>query len=261
MNIPRFGDLQANDPFFDREDHATFTSSKVINSRYDKERQRIRDKFLALHDILYPEMKREGLDLHPHWHPPNIVSTWYIGRIEQIWFMKLRYLRSRAEVQVVEEKMGVPKLLDYSETQYTKHPMMDIRIDSEYLAVELLLTDKAWLDAQNFKSKVEKHKTERQHLVRILQDLGHDYIFGRWPDTSKPDLIKTTADLANEERLLDWLSRFDPGYSWLRLGIWYTEYEDSRLTTGRIVEEVLYRFKQLYPVYQFLLWTPNNNFR
>jgi hypothetical protein len=261
MSIPRFGDLQINDPFFACLDHATFTSSKVTSSRYDKERQRIRDKFLALHDVLYPKMKREGLDLHPHWHDPNIVSTWYIGRIKQIWFMKLRYLRSRAEVQAVEEMMGVPKPLDYSETQYTKHPMMDVRIDSEYLAIELLVTDKAWLDAQNFKRKVERHKIKRQQFIRILQGLGHDYIFGGWPDTSKPNLIKTAADLANEEELLDWLSEFDPGYSWLRLGIWYTDTEDFRLTTGRIVDEVLYRFKQLYPVYKYLLWTPDNNFR
>lgn len=261
MTIPRFGGLQANDPFFTQEDHATFTENKVTSSRYDKERCKIRDKFLALHDALYPEMRRIGLALYPHWHSPNIVSTWYVGRIEQIWFMKLRYLRSRSEVQAIEEMMGVPKLLDYSETQYTKHPMIDIRIDSDYLAIELLVTDKAWLDAQNFKKKVEQHKAERQHLIHLLRNLGHDYIFGGWPDTSKPELIKTAADLANEERLLAWVSQFDPGYNWLRLGIWYTDYEDFRLTTGRIVEEVLYRFKQLYPVYQFLLWTPDNNFR
>ena len=45
MIIPRFGDLHADDPFFTQEDHATFTSSKVTSSRYDKERQKIRDKF------------------------------------------------------------------------------------------------------------------------------------------------------------------------------------------------------------------------
>lgn len=102
---------------------------------------------------------------------------------------------------------------------------------------------------------------ERQQLIHLLKGLGRDYIFGGWPDTSKPELTTTAADLDSEKRLLDWLSRFDPGYNWLRLGIWYKEYEDLRLTTGRIIEEVLYRFKQLYPVYQFLLWTPENNFR
>jgi hypothetical protein len=259
--IPRYGDLQTSEPFFSQEDHATFASDKVASSRYDKERQNVRDKFLALHEALYPEMKRADLDLHPHWHAPNIVSTWYIGRIEQIWFMKLRYLRSRADVLAIEQMMGLPKPLDYSETQYTKHPMMDIRIDSEYLAIELLLTDQAWLDAQNFKRKVEEHKTERQRLVRLLQSLGHDYIFGGWPDTSKPDLITTAADLADEGRLFDWVSKFEPGFDWLRFGIWYTAYDDFRLAAGRIVEEILHRFKQLYPVYRFLLWTPENNFR
>ncbi len=261
MLIPKFGNLQPDDPFFSQENRATFTADKVTSSRFDKERQKVRDKFLALHNVLYLEIKRQGWELYPHWHKPSIVSTWYIGRVEQIWFMKLRYLRSRAQVKAIEEMMGVPKLLDYSETQYTKHPMIDIRIDSEYLAIELLLTNQAWWDAQNFKRKIECHNTKRREFVEILQSLGHDYIFGGWPDTSKPKLITTAADLANEERLLEWLSDFDPGHNWLRLGIWYTDYADFRLRTGRIVEETRYRFRQLYPVYQFLLWTSDNDYR
>jgi hypothetical protein len=261
MPVLHFGDLKPDDPYFGPADYATFAADKVGNSRCDKERQKIRDKFLELHEVLYPQLQRQRWDLHPHWHKPNIVSTWYIGRIEQIWFMKLRYLRSRAQVQAVEQMMAIPKPLDYSETQYTKHPMLDIRIDSEYLAIELLLTDQAWWDAQNFKHKVEGHDEERRQFIQILQSLGHDYIFGGWPDSSKPQLITTAADLADEKRFMKWLTSFKPGWNWLRLGIWYNDHSDFRLTTARIVEEILYRFKQLYPVYQFLLWTPENNYR
>jgi hypothetical protein len=264
MPVPRFGDLQPDDPFFSLQDHAAFTEDKVTSSRFDKERQRVRDQFLALHDVLYPEIRRQELEIHPHWHKPNIVSTWYIGRVEQIWFMKLRYLRSRAQVQAVEKMMGIPKPLDYTETQYTKHPMMDIRIDSRYLAIELLVTEWAWWDAQNFKYKIERHEAERRKFIQILQSLGHDYIFGGWPDTSKPELITTAADLANADQLLGWLSKFEPGTSWLRLGIWYdvrTTPDDFRLRTGRIVGEILHRFEQLYPAYQFLLWSPDNDYQ
>jgi hypothetical protein len=260
MIVPRFGNLQVNDPFFTKEDHETFASSKVTSNRYDKDRQRVRDKFLALHDALYPEIKRAGLELYPHWHTPNIVSTWYIGRIEQIWFMKLRYLRSRAQVKAVEDMMGVPSPLDYSETQYTKHPMLDIRISSQYLVIELLLTDQAWLDAQNFKQKVGNHAIEQQRFIDMLRSLGNDYIFGFWPDTREPE-FDTAADLASDSKIELWLSDFEPGYDWLRLGIWYTDYADHRLRTGRIVREVMYRFKQLYPVYKFILWSPENNYR
>jgi hypothetical protein len=165
MLPPKFRNLQPNDPFFGPDDHAVFSKDKVASSRFDKQRQRVRDKFLAIHDVIHPEMKRRGWDLHPHWHAPNIVSTWYIGRIEQIWFMKLRYLRSRSQVKAVEQMMGIPKPLDYSETQYTKHPMIDIRIDSQYLAIELLVTEWAWWDAQNLKRKVEQSVAERGEFI------------------------------------------------------------------------------------------------
>jgi hypothetical protein len=261
MPLPTFGNLEPDDPFFGPQDYSTFNEDKVSNSRHDKERSRVKDKFLALHDVLYPEIKRYGWELHPHWHSPNIVSTWYIGRVERIDFMKLRYLRSKTQVKAIEEMMGVPKPLDYAETQYTKHPMIDIRIDDEYLAIELLVTEWAWLDAQNFKRKVEQHKTKQDEFLQILHELGNDFIFGGWPDTSKPSLITTAADLAREDQLLEWLSGFEPGSSWLRLGIWYADLMDYRLRTNRVVEEVLHRFEQLYPVYQFLLWNPGNNYR
>jgi len=248
-------------PISDEVYYAVFTEDKVASSRFDKERARVRDKFLELHRVLYPEIRRRGWDLHPHWHRPNIVSTWYIGRVEQIWFMKLRYLRSYKQVKLVESMMGVPRPLDYTETLYTKHPMMDVRIDSQFLAIELLVTEWAWWDAQNFKAKVERHEVHRNEFVRILEGLGNDYVFGGWPDTSKPELLTTAADLADEERLLEWLAEFEPGRDWLRLGIWYSDPEDYRLTRGRIVDEIIHRFGQLYPVYKFLLWDPDNDFR
>lgn len=261
MRRPRYRDRQGSDPFFTAEDHAVFELEKASSSLYDGERQAVRDKFLALHDVLYPEIKRRGWDLHSHWHPPNIVSTWYIGRIQNIQFIKLRYLRSKDEVRKIEEMMGLPRPLDRAETQYTKHPMIDIRMDSQYLAIELLLTDQAWWDAQNFKRKVEQHERERGELVRLLRGLGDDYIFGGWPDSRQPELNTTAPDLADEDELLDWLSRYRPGYDWLRLGIWYNDCKDPRLTTERIAEEAITRFGQLYPVYEFLLWRPDNDFR
>ena len=106
MPLSRFGNRRSDEPFFSLNDYAVFSENKVANSRFDQERNRVRDKFLALHNDLYPEIKRREWDLHPHWHAPNIVSTWYISRVEQIWFMKLRYLRSRDEVKALEKADG-----------------------------------------------------------------------------------------------------------------------------------------------------------
>jgi hypothetical protein len=261
LPLAQISDLGPQQPFFGSEDYGVFARECVSSSRYDRARKRVRDKFLALHRVLYPEIQRRRWDLHPHWHAPNTVSTWSVGQVAQIWFMKLRYLRSHQDVKRLETLMGVPAPLAHAETQYTKHPMLDLRIDGQFLAVELLVTEWAWWDAQNFKSKLEQDEAERDRFVALLRGLGHDFIFGGWPDTRQPELLTTTADLADQNRLLSWLKGFEPGADWLRLGIWYRGPDDLRLATGRIAGEVMHRFEQLYPVYEFLLWTPRNNYR
>ena len=84
--------------------------TKIISDNRAIWVERVRDKFLALHQAIFPEIQRRGWDLHPHWHTPNIVSTWYIGRVGRISFMNLRYLRSRQDVQRLESLMN--NLLD-----------------------------------------------------------------------------------------------------------------------------------------------------
>jgi hypothetical protein len=259
--LPLYNHLQPTDPFFSAGDHAVFEEPCDSDKAYDKRRQRVRDKFLALHQAIFPEMQHRGWDLHPHWHAPNIVSTWYIGRVGRISFMKLRYLRSRQDVKRLGNLMGVPAPLDHAETQYTKHPMLDVRVDGRFIAIELLVTEWAWWDAQNFKNKIEGHPAERARFISLLRDLGDDYMFGGWPDTRSPQLVTTAADLADKDKLLSWMAGFEPGVDWLRLGIWYMQDDEFRLTTGEIAAEVLLRFEQLYPVYEFLLWRPENDFR
>ena len=55
-------------------------------------------------------------------------------------------------------------------------------------------------------SDVEAAPWKTEYDVTVtLRELGHDYIFGGWPDTQKPELITTAADLADEKQLLSWL--------------------------------------------------------
>ena len=261
MFVPKLGSVRSEEPYFYPDDYAVFSRACAASSRYDKQRKRVRDKFVALHDVLFPEIERQGWDLHPHWHTPNIVSSWKIGRVDRIWFMKLRYLRAGEKVKDLEKLMDVPAPLDYAETLYTKHPMLDVRIDEKFFTIELLVTEWAWWDAQNFKGKLASDAAERSRFLQMLTGLGQDFIFGGWPDTQDPRLVTTAADLADDARLEIWLRGFEPGVDWLRLGIWYSNPADFRLHSVRIAEEVLYRFSQLYPVYEFLLWTPRNNYR
>jgi hypothetical protein len=56
------------------------------------------------------------------------------------------------------------------------------------------------------------------------------------------------------------MAKYVPGQHDLRLGIRYNP-SDTRLRTDKIVQEILTRFAQLYPIYAFFSWSSKNDYR
>ncbi len=138
--------------------------------------------------------------------------------------------------------------------------MLDIRLDSEYLAIESAAYRPSLVGCAELKNKIASDAEARDHFVSILRSLGHDYVFRRLAglESTGPD---HNADLAREDALEDWFSRFEPGYDWLRLGIWYSDKTDSRLSTACIVDEILFASSSSSTLSTLLLWTPENDYR
>ena len=61
-------------------------------------------------------------------------------------------------------------------------------------------------------------------------------------------------------RVLDeWMNTFSDRQDWLRIGKWYS-HEDQQLDDKVIQNEMFNAVQALYPLYNFILWTSNNNF-
>jgi hypothetical protein len=70
----------------------------------------------------------------------------------------------------------------------------------------------------------------------------------------------TAHQLSRGTILKEWLGTFGDGSDWLRVGVWFSP-GDPILQTDQITAELISRIGALYRIYEFAIWTSNNNFQ
>jgi len=252
-----------NKAFFSAADYAVFESGLATNAEYDGERERVREKLILLHQSIYPEIRKQKWDLHPHWMTQWLISASRISpATPRIEFMTLRYSKPETTIKLMKKQL----IDDFG--HFYANAMIAARIDDDGFAVELLVSEKAWVDGQNLKSRLESNATQRGHFRALLADLGGEHTlrldqFVR-PEVGYPgyqEILRAKASrLVNVGMLNSTMDKYTPGKHDLRLGIAYAP-NDKRLHADRIADEILQRVEQLYPIYAFLSWSPKNDYR
>ncbi|MCL4488634.1 MAG: hypothetical protein M1570_10965 [Chloroflexi bacterium] len=255
--------MPAKESYFTASDYALFESGLSTNAEYDGERERVRDKLVALHRTIYPAIRRRKWELHPHWMPQWLISASRISpATARIEFMTLRYSKSEATIKLMKKE-----LIDDLGHFYA-NAMLAARIDKEGFAVELYVSGKAWVDGQNLKNRLQDGSQARGDFRNMLAELGGEhtlrliqFVRGEDRPIGYQDVLRAKASrLVNAGVLNSTIDKYKPGGHELRLGITYAP-DDRRLCTEGIAEEILTRFGQLYPIYRFLSWSPKNDHR
>ncbi len=249
--------------YFTLADYALFERSVASSPEYDLERERVRDKFNQLHRALYPRIRKMKWDLHPHWMTQWLVSASRISpATARIDFMTLRYSKDQAMIK----QMKLQFIDDFG--HFYANAMLAARIEKEGFAIELLVSEKAWVDGQNLKARVLDGAENRNQFKQLLSELGGEHTLalaqflredGR-PLGYQTVMSAKASRLVNTAVLTSTMDKYIPGQHDLRLGIRY-EPEDKRLSADRIADEILERFAQLYPIYAFFSWSLDNDFR
>ncbi len=251
------------DQFFTAADYAVFENRLAGNAEYDGERERVRVKLASLHKMIYPEIRKHKWDLHPHWMPQWLISASRISpATSRIDFMTLRYSKPETTIKLMKKEL----IEDFG--HFYANAMLAARIDKDGFAVELYISEKAWVDAQNLKNRLQDGTQERGHFRSLLAELGGEhtlrlaqFVRGEERPRGYQEVIRARASrLVNVGMLNSTMEKYKPGGQELRLGIDYKP-SDKRLTVANIAGEVLTRLEQLYPLYAFLSWSPKNDYR
>ncbi len=255
--------MTVDEQFFPSTDYAVFENGLVANAEYDGERERIRNKLTLLHKSIYPEIRKRKWDLHPHWMPQWLISASRISpATARIEFMTLRYSKPETTIKLMKKQL----IEDFG--HFYANAMLAARIDKTGFAVELYISEKAWVDGQNLKNRLQNGTQERGHLRSLLAELGGEhtlrltqFVRGEERPIGYQDILRAKASrLVNVGMLNSTMEKYMPGGHALRLGIAYKP-DDERLAADNIASEILTRFEQLYPIYAFLSWSPKNDYR
>ncbi len=255
--------MPKTESYFSLNEHAVFEQGIARSAEYDGERERVHDKLEALHKVIYPEIRRRKWDLHPHWMPQWLISPFRLSPATQrIDFMTLRYSKAETTIKLMKKKF----IEDFG--SFYANAMVAARIDREGFAIELFVSEKAWVDGQNLKLRLADGAEQRGALRSMLADLGGEHTLRlsqfvqseeeRW--VYREVLRAKASRLVNVGMLNSTMEKYTPGRHDLHLGIYY-EPDDPRLSKDNIAEEILKRLEQLYPVYAFLSWSPKNDYR
>jgi len=248
--------------YFAPNDYAVFQQGLASNAEYDGERERVHDKLEALHKLVYPEIRRRKWDLHPHWMAQWLISAYRLSPATQrIDFMTLRYSKAETTIKLMKKKF----IEDFG--SFYANAMIAARVDRDGFAIELFLSEKAWMDGQNLKLRLSDGAQQRGEFRSILADLGGDHtfrlsqFFRSEEERGYREVARAKASrLVNVGMLNSTMEKYTPGRHDLRLGVYY-EPDDKRLSKENIAGEILRRLEQLYPVYAFLSWSPKNDYR
>lgn len=230
------------------------TNETVVNFTNDQ----LFSKLLNIHEGLLPRVRNYNLDLHPHWQKSLIVSQESAASPDESNSHVLTYFRSREQAEMVERLMGKDRVAINGDVEMHRHPVIEMRFAPEHFAIELILSPYAWWDQQNFVGKLDL-PAHREGFRSLLSELDPNYRFGFWHGTDLDDMHLTVGQLLRGRVLDEWIDTFADRLDWLRLGKWY-DLQDPVLETNHILLEAFETVRSLHAVYNFILWTSNNNF-
>ena len=80
----------------------------------------------------------------------------------RIDFMTLRYSKPETTIKLMKRQL----IEDFG--HFYANAMLAARIDKEGFAIELYISEKAWVDAQNLKNRLQEGTQERGHFRTLL---------------------------------------------------------------------------------------------
>ena len=218
-----------------REEVASSRDEKVIS-----ERQRVKDKFKALHEGGLKDFMREN-DLYPHPCMQHLINNIYPVAINDNYvdFIRISYGKSEEELKALKENIT-----------FRHTTQLELCLDEEGWVMDLYLGTKGWIEQRNLVNKLQGEK-ERKIFADLISDVINN---GFLPCIYRGEDIKAY-ETSNEfiEDLCN-LTKKRIGYS---INIRKEkDINDKENDNDRILGYIIKSFSQLMDTYKFISWHP-----
>jgi len=204
------------------------------------------DQLGQLHSALYAHIRKVNLHLQAV-NPSQTLTSVYPQPTPTI-----SYIRPRAEAQTVERLIG---LSHGRGLEMKHHPVIELRLNEDWLTLELVLNPEAWYDQRNWLGKltVRRYRDEFRELIATFPP---QLRIGSWQGIAPTDRYLTSAQLRIPPVFEAWMGTYCDGRDWLRVGAWIPTAE----ITSDIEDELFKHAQALYRLHQYIAWTGRNDF-
>ncbi len=242
--------------FFAPEHHTVLAEAHFSNHPAF---QSARNRLLDLHQKIYPALRMQNLDLTVHKIAGGDVIQQHSGGHGQTGVaLVIQYLRTYSHAVAVERLMGREIEVAPENVETHRHPLIEVRLLPDHFVVELVISPEAWYDQHNMMGKLSIDRYRRE-FYELLGKQNPACCLGFWQGMYLSDM-HLKAVFFQRTRLLDeWMSTFEPQKDWFRLGRWYTP-DSPPLAETHIYTEIVEQVRALYTIYDYIIWTGNNNF-
>lgn len=242
---------------FTQEDHDAVCDAQASDLQHAPHLRTVQEKMIQLYRAIHAQLRIRNMDLSTHGNQP--VRFHSVANPQPGGTLAFQWLRGEREAQQVERLMGRDAAYNLITTEIDHHPGIEVRLTPYHLVVELLVAPTAWWDQQNFKGKIGV-PAQRREFHTLIQNLSDYYRHGFWRGLDLNEMHLMHDKFRHYKVLDEWLKTFEPRQDYFRVGIWY-DVDDERLHDGALVNELVGQIQALYPLYRFLLWTGDNNYR
>lgn len=242
--------------FFSRAEFELFQGEASASEDHNEARLRLKEKLMALHDQVYPRMRELNWDLYPPpGRHPRISPALVTANLRRVEFMTCYYTRPETVMHLMRHAYAEPA------PGVQGNACLGLRLDEKGLGVELVVSREAWVDGVNFRTRALGGAPGRRHLRQLLAACaGCTVTYEGTPGDERTLSFRAQAvRLVNLGVLDAALARYQPGLHTLRLQSRLAP-KDSHLAADTLPGVVLDRLAQLYPLYDYLAWSPKNNY-
>lgn len=207
------------------------------------------DAFINLHNALYSRFRKYNLNLDAYTDRESVSgATRSFGTL-------VMYARSSSEAQVIERVMG--RDIPAHRVDHRCHPAIELRLDSAWLVLELVVPPQAWVDQQNLIGKLSIDR-QRREFRKLIARLNPAFRLGFWQGGHLDEMHLTAQHLAHPGVFEQWMTTYNDSQDWFRVGMWYPA---EKLNEGDVAVELFNCAQELYSLYTFIAWHSNNDFR
>ena len=254
-DIEPLSHIDFSDRFFDRTDHLAFRKELWLDTSpvANRERYKARERFLELHELIYPRFDDYKLaDLYPN-IANHIVSNYYHteDRIRQkLDAMWLSYGKSQEEVQNYHrqfptlERRWTDRENDYQ--SFMNHARIQVRIELEEIGIWILFgknNNGSLFDRGHFRNQME-FPAYRQRFFNELQALPSPY----WISINGDH--KDVSVFSDPSKLHSFCKKDHPN-TYFIIGRDY-KITDPEMSKDKLPKTTLLEFQRLMPLYKMM---------